>query len=110
MKLTDPTYGDTGVDFSEISRLLTHNIFQKRRERKEKELHIKKQEQAFLDQFIQNVGKSFFTAHLKIKEEEIYLFLYYCEDNGLGKYYKSEEFLIKDFLIKQSKKYNQLKE
>lgn len=109
-KFTDPTYGNSGVNFSEISKLLTNNIFQKRRARKDEERHIKKEKQIFLEQIFENVDTDFFTVHLNIKEEEIYLFLYYCEDNGLNNFYNSDEFLIKDFLIKQSKKYNQSKE
>ncbi len=108
-KFTDPTYGNSGVNFSEITKLLTNNIFQNRKERKEEEMHIKKQKQIFLENVYNNVGIDFFTVHLNIKEEEIYLFLYYCEDNGLSDFYNSDEFLLKDFIIKQSKKYNQQK-
>ncbi len=109
-KFTDPTYGNSGVNFSEISKLLTNNVFQKRKARKEEKRHIKKQKQIFLENIYNDVGVDFFTVHLNIKEEEIYLFLYYCEDNGLSDFYNSDEFLIKDFIIKQSKKYNQTKE
>ncbi|MFA5299144.1 MAG: carboxypeptidase-like regulatory domain-containing protein [Lutibacter sp.] len=109
-KFTDPTYGNTGVDLAGIGISLINKIFQSRKARKEEERHLKKEKQLFIDQVIENVGTDFFTAHLNIKEEEIYLFLYYCEDNGLGNFYNSDEFLMKDFLIKQSKKYNQTKE
>ncbi|HEY9168115.1 MAG TPA: hypothetical protein VIN72_01355 [Lutibacter sp.] len=109
-KFTDPTYGNSGVNFVEISKLLTNNIFQNRKERKEEEMQIKKQKQIFLENIYNKIGVDFFTVHLKIKEEEIYLFLYYCEDNGLSNFYKSDEFLLKDFIIKQSKRYNQSKE
>ncbi|NEW80473.1 MAG: hypothetical protein GZ086_13845 [Gelidibacter sp.] len=108
MKFTDPTYGNSGVNFIEIGKLLTNNIFQKRKARKDEERHAKKEKQIFIEQIFENIGTDFFTAHLNIKEEEIYLFLYYCEDNGLSDFYNSDEFLIKDFLIKQSKKYNAL--
>ncbi|MGV8946432.1 MAG: hypothetical protein ACOH1N_08390 [Lutibacter sp.] len=109
-KFTDPTYGNSGVNFVEIGKLLSNKIFQKRKARKDEERDIKKEKQIFIEKIIENIGTEFFTAHLNIKEEEIYLFLYYCEDNGLKNFYNSEEFLIKNFLIKQSKEYNQVKE
>ncbi len=109
-KLTDPTYGNSGADFVEIIKLLTNKIFQKRKARKDEEKHIKKQKQIFIENIFKNVGVDFFTVHLNIKEEEIYLFLDYCEDNGLSNFYNSDEFLIKNFIIKQNKKYNQTKE
>jgi hypothetical protein len=108
-KFTDPTYGNSGVDFVEISKLLTNLIFQKRKARKDEEKDIKKQKQIFLENIFKNEGIDFFTVHLNIKEEEIYLFLAYCEDNGLSNFYKSDEFLIKNFIIKQSKNYHSLK-
>lgn len=108
-KFTDPTYGNSGVDFVEISKLLTNLIFQKRKARKDEEKDIKKQKQIFLENIFKNEGIDFFTVHLNIKEEEIYLFLDYCEDNGLSNFYKSDEFLIKNFIIKQSKNYHSLK-
>ena len=110
MKFTDPTYGNSGVDIVGIGISLINKIFQKGRERKDEERNIKKEKQVFIEKIIENIGTEFFTAHLNIKEEEIYLFLYYCEDNGLKNFYNSEEFLIKNFLIKQSKEYNQTKE
>jgi len=108
-KFTDPTYGNSGVNFVEIIKLLSNNIFQKRKARKDEEKHIKKQKQIFIENIFKNVGVDFFTVHLNIKEEEIYLFLDYCEDNGLSNFYNSDEFLIKNFIIKESKKYNQTK-
>ena len=108
-KFTDPTYGNSGVDFVEISKLLTNKIFQKRKARKDEEKDIKKQKQIFLENILKNEGRDFFTVHLNIKEEEIYLFLDYCKDNGLSNFYKSDEFLIKNFIIKQSKNYHSLK-
>ncbi|MFO7674222.1 MAG: hypothetical protein R6V74_10985 [Lutibacter sp.] len=85
-KFTDPTYGNSGVDFVEISKLLTNLIFQKRKARKDEEKDIKKQKQIFLENIFKNEGLDFFTVHLNIKEEEIYLFLDYCEDNGLSNF------------------------
>lgn len=108
-KFTDPTYGNSGVDFVEIIKLLTNKIFQKRKVRKNEEKDIKKQKQIFLENIFKNEGLDFFTVHLNIKEEEIYLFLDYCEDNGLSNFYKSDEFLIKNFIIKQSKNYHSIK-
>ena len=109
-KFTDPTYGNSGVDFVEIIKLLTNKIFQKRKAIKDEEKHIIKQKQVFIENIFKNLGVDFFTIHLNIKEEEIYLFLDYCEDNGLSNFYNSDEFLIKNFIIKQNKKYNQTKE
>ena len=48
---------------------------------------------------------TFFNEVLHISEENIYLFLDYCEGNGLLDFYKSEEIVIKNFLIKQSKEF-----
>ena len=54
-------------------------------------------------------GDEFFTYWLHIPREEINLFLDYCQANNLSEYIDSAEFIIKDFLIKQGKKYKLIK-
>jgi len=54
-------------------------------------------------------GIDFFTDWLYIPSNEVDLFLDYCQGNGLGEYYNSNEFVVKNFLVIQSNNYNKLK-
>jgi len=54
-------------------------------------------------------GIDFFTDWLYIPSNEVDLFLDYCQGNGLGDYYNSNEFVVKNFLVVQSNSYNKLK-
>jgi len=51
----------------------------------------------------------FFVEDLKIPKNEVYLFLDYCQENELKTYISSDEITIKNFLVKQSITYKDLK-
>lgn len=98
-----------GMDLVGIYNLLT----KKKRAKKRTENDIKN-EIEFIKKELPNTlratyGDDFFTEWLHIENDEIYKFLDFCQANGLGELYKSDEIYIKDFLIKQSVVFNQIK-
>lgn len=109
-KLTDPNANAGGINFIAIITKLTKTLTKKARlRRKAKKLKHEKSQQ-LKNEFsytIKNLdGDDFFIDWLYISEEHIYLFLDYCEGNGLLELYDKNEIIIKDFLIKQAKKFN----
>jgi len=105
----DPNAKFQGMSLIGIYKLLT----KKNRAKKRSENDIKN-EIEFLKEELPNTlkmayGDDFFTDWLYIKRDEIYEFLDFCQANGLGELYKSDEIYIKDFLIKQSKLFNKIK-
>ena len=54
-------------------------------------------------------GDTFFIEALNIQEHEINLFLDFCVGNGLTEFYNSNEIVIKNFLIKQTREYHSIK-
>lgn len=98
-----------GMDLIAIYDLLT----KKKRARKRTENDLKN-EIDFIKKELPNTirasyGDNFFTEWLNLENDEIYKFLDFCQGNGLGDLYKSEEIYIKDFLVKQSVLFNQIK-
>lgn len=109
-KLTDPTYGNTGVDFVSIFKLITKNLRAKNKERKAAQKENERLIEDFPDKLFTLYKANFFTDVLNIPDDKIYLFLEYCQENGLNNHLNSNEFQIKNFLIVQSRKFNQIKE
>ena len=112
-KLTDPNANAGGLNPIAIFMMLTKKSRLKRKARKlEQKLELEKIEHQKIEfpTKIKNLyGDDFFKEWLHISENEIYLFLDYCEGNGLLELYNSNEIVIKNFLIKQSKKFNSIK-
>lgn len=98
-----------GMDLVAIYDLLT----KKKRAKKRTENDLKN-EIEFIKKELPNTlrstyGDDFFTDWLHIENDEIYKFLDFCQGNGLGDLYKSDEIYIKDFLVKQSVLFNNIK-
>lgn len=112
-KLTDPNANAGGLNPIALFMMLTKKAHLKRKARKlEQKLELEKIKQLKIEfpTTIKNLyGDDFFKETLHISEDNIYLFLDYCEGNGLNDYYKSDEIVIKNFLIKQSRKFNSFK-
>lgn len=99
-----------GMDLVGIYNLLT----KKSRAKKKTENDIKN-EIEFVKRELPNTlratyGDDFFTEWLHIENDEIHQFLDFCQGKGLGELYNSDEIYIKDFLVKQSVVFNNLKE
>lgn len=112
-KLTDPNANAGGLNPIALFMMLTKKA---RLRRKARRLKLKyeheeiKQLKIEFPTTIKNLyGDDFFKETLHISEDNIYLFLDYCEGNGLNEFYKSNEIVIKNFLIKQAKKFNSIK-
>lgn len=98
-----------GMDLVGIYNLLT-----KKNRAKKRNENDKKNEIAYIKQELPNTlratyGDDFFTDWLNIENDEIFEFLDFCQANGLGELYNSDEIYIKDFLIKQSRIFNKIK-
>lgn len=98
-----------GMDLVGIYNLLTKNKRAQKRTENDKQNEI-----AFIKEELPNTlrktyGDDFFTDWLHIENDEIHKFLDFCQANGLGELYNSDEIYIKDFLIKQSVIFNQIK-
>ncbi len=108
-RLTDPTYGNSGVNFISIFKLITKNLRKKRRDKKTQKDNTRRLINEFPEKLITKYKYDFFIEDLKIPQDQVYLFLDYCQDNGLKTYILSDEITIKNFLVKQSINYNKLK-
>ena len=109
-KLTDPNANTGGINPFAIFTMLTKKA---RLKNKAKKLELKleqeeiKQLKIEFPTTIKNLyGDDFFKEILRVNEDDIYLFLDYCEGNGLNEFYNSNEIIIKNFLILQAKKFN----
>ncbi|UMB54769.1 carboxypeptidase-like regulatory domain-containing protein [Lutibacter sp. A64] len=109
-RMTDPTYGNTGVDFISILSLITKGIRSKNKARKASELENQRLLEEFPTKLYTLYKADFFIDELKIPDHKIYLFLEYCQENGLSNHINSTEFQIKNFLIVQSRKFNKINE
>ena len=112
-KLTDPNANTGGLNPIALFMMLTKKARLKRKEKRikmrtiQQEIHLQKEE---FSNTIKNLyGTSFFTEWLQIPNDEINLFLDFCEGKGLSELYDSKEILIKDFLIKQAREFNSIK-
>jgi len=108
-KLTDPTYGNSGVNIVSIFKLLTKNLREKRRGKKAQKENTKRLINEFPEKLVTQFNYDFFVEDLKIPKNEVYLFLDYCQENALKTYISSDEITIKNFLVKQSITYKDLK-
>ena len=108
-KLTDPNANAGGLNPIALFMMLTKKSRLKRKARKlDQKLELEKSKKLraeFSTKIKNEYEATFFNEVLHISEENIYLFLDYCEGNGLLDFYKSEEIVIKNFLIKQSKEF-----
>ncbi len=109
-RMTDPSYGNTGVDFVSIFKLLTKNLRLKNKEKKSEQAINERLIEEFPNKLYTLYEANFFTDELNIPDDKIYLFLEYCQENGLSNHLNSNEFQIKNFLIVQSRKYNKITE
>ena len=112
-KLADPNANAGGINPFAIIMMLTKKV---RLKRKAKRLDLKLEQQEIKQLKIEfpttikkKYGIDFFKEILHISEDNSYLFLDYCEGNGLNDYYKSDEIVIKNFLILQARKFNSIK-
>jgi hypothetical protein len=111
--LTDPTYNSGGVSVlgvvTELYKIIWKKKIEENKNKREKEKLEKDLQEKFMEDFQYRYDKKFFVDTLEISEDEYYRFLDYCEGKGLIKFYKSNEFEIKDFLFKQAKIFNEIK-
>jgi hypothetical protein len=108
-KYLNQGYMTNGVSLIGIYNLLTKNSRARKKtanDEKNQIEHFKNELPATLKKLY---GVDFFTDWLYIPENELNVFLEYCQENGLGDYYNSNEFVIKNFLVIQSNNYLQLK-
>lgn len=108
-RMTDPTYGNVGVDFVSIFKLLTKKLRLKNKGKKAAQKENERLIEEFPDKLFSLYKTNFFTDELKIPDDKIYQFLEYCQENGLSNHLNSNEFQIKNFLIVKSRKFNQIK-
>lgn len=109
--LTDPTSpaGSNTGNILGVITLIVNKILKKSTERKKEEKIQLKIQQNFSNTVIDNYGKDFFIKSLNINQDDLFLFIDYCKDNGLNTYYMSDEFTVKNFLVIQSKKFIEIK-
>ena len=108
-RTTLPNQFDNGLNLIGIYQALTKGFRDKRlseNDRKNKIEHLKNE---MPNTVLQLYGTKFFTDWLYINPDEVHEFLDFCQGNGLSRYYKSDEIVVKDFLVKQSIIFNNLK-
>ncbi len=112
-KLTDPTANAGGVNaigiITELLKILTKKARKKRKEKKLKHEKIQQLKNEFPTTIRNLYGEDFFMEWLNIPEDNIHLFLDYCQGNGLNELYNSEEIILKNFLLLKAKKFNSLR-
>ncbi|MCF6181980.1 carboxypeptidase-like regulatory domain-containing protein [Lutibacter sp.] len=107
-KFTDPNANAGGLNPTALFMQLTKKARLKRKKRKLEAHKNQLLKQEFSTTIRNLYGNDFYIKSLTIPEEKINIFLDYCQANGLNEYYLSDEFIIKDFLIKQAIKFNTL--
>ncbi|MBI9041139.1 carboxypeptidase-like regulatory domain-containing protein [Lutibacter sp.] len=109
--LTDPTSpaGSNTGNILGVITLISDIIFEKSRERKKEEKKMVQLQQNFSNTILDKYGEEFFTKGLNIHKNDVYLFIDFCNDNGLKEYYLSDEFTTKNFIVLQSKKFLEIK-
>ena len=108
-KLTDPNANAGGLNPIALFMALTKKARLKRKRLKVEQEEIKQFKFEFFYKIRNSTGDDFFNEWLHIPNDKINLFLDYCEGNGFLELYDKEEIIIKDFLIKQAKKFNSIK-
>jgi len=102
-------YMTNGMSLVGIYNLITKKSRAKKRTANDEKNQIE-QFKIELPNTLKNLyGRDFFTDWLYIPPNEIDLFLDYCQENGMGDYYNSNEFVVKNFLVLQSNNYLALK-
>lgn len=107
-KLTDPNANAGGLNPIALFMSLTKKARIKRKKRRDKEEKLQQQKNEFPETIRRLYNDKFYIEWLHIPEEKINLFLDFCEGNGLLELYDNDEIIIKDFLIKQAKKFNSI--
>lgn len=108
-RTTLPNQFDNGLNLVGIYKALTKRFREQRLSANDKQNEINFIKSEMPTTVLKLYGVDFFTEWLHIAPDEVNRFLNYCQDNGLGNYYKSDEIVVKDFLVKQSIQFNQLK-
>lgn len=103
-------YMTNGMSLIGIYNLLTKNSRARKRTANDEKNQIEHFKAELPNTLKKLYGVDFFTDWLYIPKDEVDLFLDYCQGNGLGEYYNSNEFVIKNFLVIQSNNYNKLKD
>ena len=102
-------YMTNGVSLVGIYNLITKKSRAKKRTANDEKNQIANFKNELPNTLKNLYGTDFFTDWLYIPSTEVDLFLDYCQGNGLGDYYNSNEFVVKNFLVVQSNNYNKLK-
>ncbi|MFK5958896.1 MAG: hypothetical protein QM495_08520 [Lutibacter sp.] len=106
--LTDPNAHAGGLNPIALFMMLTKKA-RLRRKKKKAEIEKLEQQKREFPNFIRNLYKdAFYIEWLQIPNDKINLFLDYCEGNGLNEFYNKDEIIIKNFLVKQAKKFNSI--
>ncbi|MBL4938843.1 MAG: hypothetical protein JKY16_00875 [Lutibacter sp.] len=112
-KLTDPNANASGLNpitiITALIKILTKKSRLKRKAKKIEHEKIKQLKNKFPITIRDLYGIYFFVEWLHIPEDNLNLFLDYCEGNGLNDLYNSNEFIIKNFLIVQAEKFNSIR-
>ncbi len=108
LNVTDPTRGNSSVNFISLLKGLKNVIWKKRIEEKRQLVKIKAEKITFLDSIAPKY-KSFFTTDLNIAPDKIYEFIDYCQDQGLADFYSNDPIEVMNFLVIQSRKFNLIK-
>lgn len=109
-KYINPNQLTNGISLVSIYKALTKDLRNKRKSANDIQNEIALLKSEMPNTVLKLYGADFFTEWLLINPDEVNQFLDFCQDNGLGNYYKSDEIVVTDFLVKQSKAYLQLKE
>jgi hypothetical protein len=94
---------ENGIDFVRIFKAISRNI-KKRKGKVEDEI-------LFTDLVMKKIDYDFYKNTLKLKDEEIRLFLFYCEkgETDFSKFNTKSNFEIMNFLIDRNKEYQKFK-
>jgi len=108
-KFTDPTANAGGLNPIALFMQITKKSRLRRKKRKHEEQKIQQLKKEFPNTIRNLYGDEFYIKELAIPKDKINLFLDYCQGNGLSEFYNNNEFVIKNFLVKQGIKFNSLK-
>ncbi|MEW5674907.1 hypothetical protein ABGT15_01175 [Flavobacterium enshiense] len=95
----------TGVNLMGIGKMIAKSVFKSKPKEKKIEFITQK---IFSDAVKEKFNSRFFTETLKLKPDEVDLFLAYCDDNNLENrklLNPKKEFELIDFLLKKSEEY-----
>lgn len=99
-----------GVSLVSIYNAVTKNARARKRSANDEKNYITHLKDEFSYKIKKEYGDKFFIEWLFIPNNEILLFLDFCQGKGLGELYESNEFIVKNFLVLQSNEYLNLKE